>query len=428
MFNKEATAVVGHRCWGIGVWACLADVLKYISLALISTLLVVLVSAAPQPEDGLNTEPREEQKGEQDQKGEQVEIEEDQEAEKEETTQRDDKVFIALIQVPQDECVTTDSESGTCMPSYECTRRGGVAAGSCAKNFGTCCLIERTCGTETTLNNTYFVNPAPGSADDTLGKCSLTINRVSGSICQIRLDFKTFSLSQPDTDGECADNSFTATHVNTAPPRICGDNTGQHMYLDVEPNGGAIELAVDRSTTKSSRTWNIKVTQISCDSKYRAPPGCLQYYTSTSGIVKSFNYKNYQGSGEPANRQIKNQNYGVCIKKAPEYCGVIWSRDTATKYSFTVSGDSSAIFPDLIGTPSASSNGTVECTDDYVIIPKGKTDTSEEVDRLCGLGFPTKVTSTGMPFTMTVVTNGDENVDGANLGFKLNYRQTRDCT
>lgn len=332
--------------------------------------------------------------------------------------------------MPQDECLTDDSEAGTCMPSYECTKRGGVAAGSCAKNFGTCCLIERTCGSETTLNNTYFVNPASGTTSDDVGKCSLTVNRISSSICQIRLDFKSFSLSQPETDGTCAVDSFTVTHVNTAPPTICGDNTGQHMYLDVEPNGGAIELAVDRSTTQNSRTWNIKVTQISCDSKYRAPPGCLQYFTSTSGIVKSFNYKKFTpstSSSIPENRQIKNQNYGVCIKKAPKYCGITWSKD-ASAYSFTVTADVAVLPPDLIGDPAASSSGAESCTTDYVIIPKGKTDVPAEVDRLCGLGFPTYVTSTAMPFVMSVVTDGNELSDGGNIGFKLHYRQTIDCT
>ncbi|XP_068200785.1 uncharacterized protein [Palaemon carinicauda] len=378
------------------------DIKKKVLLAVALVLSVQQTSAAPKVEN------------------EQLEIRPTKEetAPDSEQSQRDDKLFIALIQVPPDECDTEDGKVGTCMPSYECTKRGGVGSGGCAKAFGTCCLVERTCNSETSLNNTYFVNPSAES--ETVGACTLTINRASTSICQIRLDFISLRLTDPDTDGYCND-FFTASGVNMEPNTICGKIDGQHMYLDVAPNGGAIKLTVDRQELNSNnKEWNIQVTQISCDSKYKAPESCLQYYTSTSGTVESFNFrKNKDG-------QLANQNYGVCIKKAPGYCGITWERDTTTEYSFTVSGSTDAVFPDLIGKPAAA-DFDGNCLTDYVIIPEGVTDVPEQHDRYCGLGFPNSVKSTASPFVLYVRSDNNETPDGLNHGFRLNYRQTNAC-
>ncbi|XP_064117289.1 uncharacterized protein LOC135222869 [Macrobrachium nipponense] len=335
-------------------------------------------------------------------------------------SERDDKLFVALVQVSPDECDAGDGKLGTCMPSYECTKRGGVSSGGCAKAFGTCCLVERTCNSETSLNNTYFVNPS--SETETEGACILTVNRATPNICQIRLDFETFQISQPDDNGHCSD-FFMASGVNMPPNTICGKIDGQHMYLDVAPNGGAIKLTVDRQTlTANNKNWNIKVTQISCDSKYKAPESCLQYYTSTSGTVQSFNF----ATNNNQVTQLANQNYGVCIRKAPGYCGIIWERDNTTNLGFTMSGAVDAVFPDLLGQPSvADFNG--DCLSDYVVIPEGVTDLSEQHDRFCGLGFPKWVMSTATPFVLYVRTDSAETVDGSNLGFSLTYRQTNSC-
>ena len=39
------------------------------------------------------------------------------------------------------------------------------------------------------------------------------------------------------------------------------------MYVDVDPNGGAVRLSVDRTAgSMASRRWNVRVTQIACSS------------------------------------------------------------------------------------------------------------------------------------------------------------------
>ena len=41
------------------------------------------------------------------------------------------------------------------------------------------------------------------------------------------------------------------------------------------------------ASTATSRSWDIYVTQYTCGQEDVAgPPGCLQYYTGTTGLVK----------------------------------------------------------------------------------------------------------------------------------------------
>ena len=63
--------------------------------------------------------------------------------------------------------------------------------------------------------------------------CTYTFNKYSSDICRIRLDFVDAELASPSTDGTCTTDYFLGTHV-TGPtaPKICGYNSGQHIYLD----------------------------------------------------------------------------------------------------------------------------------------------------------------------------------------------------
>ncbi|XP_066948450.1 uncharacterized protein [Macrobrachium rosenbergii] len=322
-----------------------------------------------------------------------------------------------------DQCITEDAvfTVGSCMLSQECSLLGGSASGSCAQGLGTCCIVKKSCNSEATLNNTYFV-----SGKTVTGACTLFVRKSSEDICQLRLDFVEFHISQPDADGHCtADFMTVEAEAGNIVPTICGSNNGQHMYVDFAPFGEVIEVIVDISVPDPSTAWKIQVSQIPFNSTSKAPDDCLQYHTETAGVVKGFNF---DGQGDVLDtRQIAHLNYGVCVKKAPGYCGIIWTRDQQPgNYSFTVSNDVAATSPDFIGTPAASSTGD-SCLSDYVVIPEGVTDEGVQADRYCGLGFPNQVLSTAAPFTLHVRTDGDEGLDGGNQGFQLRYRQTTIC-
>ena len=50
----------------------------------------------------------------------------------------------------------------------------------------------------------------------------------------------------------------------------------------------AFQIAPSTTTT---RQWDIKVTQYACgDDDNGGPPGCLQYYTGTTGSIANFGF------------------------------------------------------------------------------------------------------------------------------------------
>ena len=99
------------------------------------------------------------------------------------------------------------------------------------------------------------------------------------------------------------------------------------MILDAGAQGttAASTLNFASGSDAGSRTWNVKVTQIPCNSDtlwviyltylelvritfvFRAPSGCTQYFTALAGTVFSYNY-----AGQ---RLLQSQNYGTCIRQ-----------------------------------------------------------------------------------------------------------------
>merc|ERR1719410_2560411 len=154
-----------------------------------------------------------------------------------ETRQKKQFSLFSVVQFPNDECTSTSSSTtiGTCFTSSECSSKSGTAEGSCAAGFGVCCVISTsTCGSTVSTNNTYIRNPGYPSSwtPSTTGTCTNTIKKMSDDICQLRLDFETMTGYTTTTVGGCT-ASFTATgDSGKNPPRICGTNTGFHMYVE----------------------------------------------------------------------------------------------------------------------------------------------------------------------------------------------------
>ncbi|XP_048515564.1 uncharacterized protein LOC105693258 [Athalia rosae] len=284
-------------------------------------------------------------------------------------------------------------------------------------------VIQRTCGSTTNVNNTYFINPAYPTTYAGGDRCTITVNRCNSNICQLRLDFLDFTLAQPDQNGLCDLDFLTVTGGASIVPRICGDNTNQHIYVDFD-GATAITISIDTAAAFIfNRRWNIRIQQIACDSPWRAPNGCLQYYTTTTGTVTDFNYGTVVNPRAPlvGTRQLSNLNYGVCIRMTTGFCSIQWTQSDTL--SFTLSGDPGGLDPTVIGTAMAAVSG-VMCTADYVIVPSPVDANGNplNVDRFCGNGF-VPVTTTLKPFVLYVVTDANEVGDIANRGFILNYQQ-----
>ena len=124
--------------------------------------------------------------------------------------------LITWVQFDNTECAATSGDNGTCFTSNECLDIGGTADGTCASGFGVCCVlqvqinqytfissiqhcfIQYNCGSKTNYNSTYFANNNYPSTFNTIGQCSISVEKVSTDVCQLRLDFDEMDLSQPD--------------------------------------------------------------------------------------------------------------------------------------------------------------------------------------------------------------------------------------
>ena len=141
--------------------------------------------------------------------------------------------------------------------------------------------------------------------------CKYTFPKFSSDVCRIRLDFVDATLAAPSTSGACTTDYFTGTQVtgNDIPP-ICGENQGQHIYLDAGAysSNSASFSAVTTGTT-DSRKWRILVSHIKCSSLMLPPQGCLQYHTDILGSVKTFNYDT-SGTYD----HLQAQDYSVCVR------------------------------------------------------------------------------------------------------------------
>ncbi|KAK9881468.1 hypothetical protein WA026_016352 [Henosepilachna vigintioctopunctata] len=330
---------------------------------------------------------------------------------------------IGLVRFANAACTSGDGLEGVCRTRRECARIGGTGSGRCVNGIAVCCVVQKYCGDVTTSNSTYFANPNFPNLYNGGTICTFTIRKLSDDICQARIDFIAFTLAQPDANGLCATDGLTITGGASTVPTICGDNAGQHIYVDFNGNS-TIQLNIFTGIAANSRVWNFKVSQIGCDCPTRAPSGCLMYYTTLMGTVRSFNYGT---TGNAAmTRQLANQNYGVCIAMQPGYCSINWAQTAGDLYSFTVTGDS----PTAVTTGTAGTNAVIGalCTTDFVVIPNptftGATPGAANVDRFCGNAFQ-PLTTNSKPFVLTVVNDANEVGDIGNRGFSLDFTQQR---
>ncbi|XP_001849904.2 uncharacterized protein LOC6040518 [Culex quinquefasciatus] len=323
-------------------------------------------------------------------------------------------------------CQSSNGLTGTCQIRGECDANGGIAYGTCSTltTQSVCCVFVGTCGGSSSQNVTYFRNsgyPAPYNGG---GTCSFSVVPQDNTICQLRIDFTAFSLAQPTGDGVCSVDNMQVLYGGTRLTSMCGDNNGQHVYI---PFSGTSAISVQVSTTPSTsfnRVWNLKLTQIPCTSQFKAPPGCLQYYSGITGDIYSFNY----GTGaNPAlnaamsltgSRQLASMNYGICVQRAAGRCTITYKLPAADPYAFTLTSDVTMAAAGTLGTAAAGVQAA-QCTTDYLIIPNP---VGIANDRFCGAGLA-PVTSNSIPFVLWSITDANETPDVANRGFHLLYTQ-----
>jgi len=350
----------------------------------------------------------------------------------------------------------TSGTQGTCYTADECEALGGKADGKCASDYGVCCVVEMdTCGSQTSAPVSYLVSP------DTVesGQCDFKICKAGDDICRIKLEFDSFEIAQPTTQdgldtaapatngggvGDCVTDTFTVTSPgNAGPPVICGKNSGQHMWIEASDMCNSVNFNIGGGMT--TRNWNIKVTQVTCNDEDIAPAGCLQYFTAATGRVSSFNFDRTATAVGATATHLSNQRQTMCWRKNANVCRMCLFPQTIAPTPVTVAAQTSF---GLSGSPDAgAAQATVgtDCTSDYLLIERAATEagTAIAAERFCGrilaeaqaATAPASVCTEALPFQVTFISDFDE-LDGADamlgeqnvaptgsVGFDLVYKE-----
>jgi len=374
---------------------------------------------------------------------------------------------FTVVKFPNTACASsTTGRNGSCYTASECSAKGGSTSGSCASSFGVCCVFEKSCGGGSiSENSTYFTSSALTKGSS----CGLTVCKASSDVCQLRLDFETFVLANPVTittititttlaatrQGTCDTDSFSVTVPGgKSPPAICGVNTGQHMYVPASSQCNNLNANIGSASTATTSAFTVKVTQVPCSSKTKAPNGCLQYFTEDTGTIETFNYNSAAG------HLLVNQDYSSCVRAGRTYCAICYY---SSSFRLSVPNAIAAIGSFGVDTNCGTANIIAYANAgsyDHILIPGGQCHPSTGLltnllnDKYCGtqlncLTAAPDVTTAATagtvctnqrPFKISVksddreylnpATASEGNVVGGlnnNLGFSLSYYMQTTC-
>merc|ERR1739846_241042 len=247
--------------------------------------------------------------------------------------------------------------------------QGGTASGNCASGFGVCCFTTVTAAGAITNNVTYIQNE--GFPTAVLGTAPVTAATrafaVQGgeNICQVRFDFEAATVFEQPAGGVCGGDQDEITVDQTSTTigsfqNLCGTLSGQHIYVENDGANPAATLNIDTSATVLARSWKILVRTIECDSPSKAPGGCLQYFTGTSGNIVSFN----AGTN---GAMLDDLLYSVCIRREANMCSYTVrearSATGATPDAFQVG----ALVVGNVGLPTCNANAAAGGA--WIVIP-----------------------------------------------------------
>ncbi|XP_059086854.1 uncharacterized protein LOC131883404 [Tigriopus californicus] len=240
-----------------------------------------------------------------------------------------------VVQFQNEACQTlNNNQLGVCYTGEECLKRQGTVSGHCASGFGVCCLFQVGCNMEVSENCTYF-SSSIGRVGS--GFCNAKVCPCSSDICQIRLDFLDFSIAGPSMSAQVAGFSLNGNQIENTqgpaitttsrcitdffqitnpggsnPPIVCGQNSGEHVYVDSSSSCNDLSFFIRQfnpvPSSGQDSSWLIKISQFACTFGNLAPSGCTQWFYGTNqGIVKTFNYE--------AGAHLANQDQSICIRQ-----------------------------------------------------------------------------------------------------------------
>jgi len=276
--------------------------------------------------------------------------------------------------------------------------------GNCAAGFGVCCSFTlSTCGSTVSQNCTYIQNPSYPTTFSTTGSCAYSVTPLSSDICQLRLDFDNFDITDAST-GVCTDSFTAAGPTGSNPMDLCGTNTGMHLYVE---QGRSTTPTTLTFTIATGGTWKIKVSQIECSSLARARPGCEQWFTGLSGTFQSYNFPTVP---------LQAKSFNTCFRTELGYCGVNYNQ-----FEPTSSPDSFAI--DNTGTVSLNSGTFGEGFLDINGNSKISHVSGDVFSEATANGAATPSTVTCESFNCAIQYNTLAVTQAGETGYKLTYTQ-----
>ncbi|KYN01604.1 hypothetical protein ALC62_07576 [Cyphomyrmex costatus] len=226
----------------------------------------------------------------------------------------------------EEECLSEDKRrQGICMNTYECRIQRGQSHGPCALGFGVCCIFTASCDNEVQNNLTYVTSPGFPNLIDRPMNCSVLVRKIDTEVSQLRIDFVHFNIGQPNALTGVCDGDVMVINNNRTSFELCGWNSGQHVYVDVGEGNEPITLNFRLPSGLQSRMWEMRVMQLGFEQ--RAPVGCLQYFHSLNGTLRTFNYL-------PNGRYLAERDYLLCVRQERDMCGI--SYQPCTRDSFRI--------------------------------------------------------------------------------------------
>ncbi|RZF34570.1 hypothetical protein LSTR_LSTR006955 [Laodelphax striatellus] len=350
-----------------------------------------------------------------------------------------------------DECLASDGRrTGVCLNAYECRIQSGNPMGQCALGFGVCCVFIASCDAEISNNVTYFVSPEFPGLTKTAQPCSIKVKKIAPEISQIRLDFVHFNLAQPNRrTGVCESDIFSILGGTSIGLKLCGQNSGQHIYYDVESATEPISILMNLTSNNLYRMWEIRISQIVFNQQ--APAGCTQYHHGINGVIQTMNYA-------VNGRHLADQDYLVCMRQEHNMCSIVY--EPCDENSFRIGppvaglladdpgGSGDGPFPPILASPAQTytsrPNGldqTRQCNDrvlmpcdsEEFLNPAGGPSSCDLLhcgNTFCTAGeYPCRIESSIRPFNIRIQFGPgvqNENPDD-NLGMCLKYQQ-QPCT
>merc|ERR1712066_257658 len=234
--------------------------------------------------------------------------------------------------------------------------------------------------------------------------------------------------------GDCNTDILTVSNPGgSVPPTICGYNTGQHMYVPASTQCNQINIDIDTGTTTTTRKWQIKVTQYECGNMMAPEQDCLQYHTSSTGTIASFNWDTSASSVSSSQTHLSSQFYDICIRRARSYCSVCYSpvvssTTAASSFGVSATGPGPALANSIgslctgittLSTTLASNSGFGDYLDIVSLQPSTGTTGTIGTNRICGTLFnaasPTAIHATAcswaVPFKVGVHFDQDDAID-----------------